>query len=379
MAPGNEPGTTRIADGGWREWLCLDDDGLTVRNFLQTCRIGWHEVRRFEDGSESGRRGRHWWALRIVLHDGRVIIADGTSSLKAAARPETLSAIRQAAERHAVPAELTGMPPATGPGVITIADSSWWAWLRFDNDGIMVRNLFRTYRIGWEEVRWFTDGASALPGGGVYYWALDIVLRDGRVITATGTSSQTWTARPGTLTAIRQAAERHGVPAVFTGKESALDAPMPAGLYHDPGGKPGLRDWTGTAWSPYLHVDPASGEPAGEDGTAKVWSPLPEPDQQRHRDHIASRARRAGIWLAVCLVLTAVAMAVGLALYVHDPGKAIAWACGVAACGLVFIGWAWTERRSLKKIDQAGKAAAQLADTRDSTASPLDRRGEADA
>jgi hypothetical protein len=270
MAPGNEPGTTRIADGGWREWLCLDDDGLTVRNFLQTCRIGWHEVRRFEDGSESGRRGRHWWALRIVLHDGRVIIADGTSSLKTAARPETLSAIRQAAERHAVPA-------------------------------------------------------------------------------------------------------------VFTGKESALDAPMPAGLYHDPGGKPGLRDWTGTAWSPYLHVDPASGEPAGEDGTAKVWSPLPEPDQQRHRDHIASRARRAGIWLAVCLVLTAVAMAVGLALYVHDPGKAIAWACGVAACGLVFIGWAWTERRSLKKIDQAGKAAAQLADTRDSTASPLDRRGEADA
>jgi len=36
------------------------------------------------------------------------------------------------------------------------------------------------------------------------------------------------------------------------------------------------------------------------------------------------------------------------------------------------------DRRSLKKIDQAGKAAAQLADTRDSTASPLDRRGEAD-
>jgi hypothetical protein len=125
---------------------------------------------------------------------------------------------------------------------------------------------------------------------------------------------------------------------------------MPAGLYHDPGGKPGLRDWTGTEWSPYLHVDPASGKPAGEDGTAKVWSPLPEPDQQRHRDHIASRARRAGIWLAVCLVLTAVAMAVGLALYVHDPGKAIAWACGVAACGLVFIGWAWTAVASRRLI-----------------------------
>jgi hypothetical protein len=125
---------------------------------------------------------------------------------------------------------LTGMPPATGPGVITIADSSLWAWLRFDDDGIMVRNLFRTYRIGWEEVRWFTDGASALPGGGVYYWALDIVLRDGRVITATGTSSQTWTARPGTLTAIRQAAERHGVPAVFTARNRRSTRRCPRGF-----------------------------------------------------------------------------------------------------------------------------------------------------
>jgi hypothetical protein len=165
MAQESKPATVKISDGGWREWLRLDDEGISVRNFLQTYRIGWHEVRRFEDGSESGRRGRHWWALRIVLRDGRVIIADGTSSLKTAARLET-------------------------------------------------------------------------------------------------------------LTAIRQAAERHGVPAVFTGNQVESGAPDIAGLYRDPGGKPGLREWTGTEWSPSLHVAPASSDPAGEqapDGCGRLF------------------------------------------------------------------------------------------------------------
>jgi hypothetical protein len=256
MAQGNRPGTIKIADGGWQEWLRLDDDGITVRNFAQTYRIGWHEVRRFKDGWEPGRRGRHWWALCIVLHDERVIIADGTSSLKTAACPETLAAIRQAAERHGVPAELTGMPPAAEPGVVTFADSSWWAWLRLDNDGITVRNLFRTHRIGWDEVHYFTDGESPLRGD--VHWALRIVLRDGRVIIADGTSSETRTARSGTLTGIRQAARRHEVPAVFTGQQVGSGAPELAGLYLDPGGKPGVREWTGTKWSPFLRVDPAS-------------------------------------------------------------------------------------------------------------------------
>jgi hypothetical protein len=288
MAQRNKLSTITIADGGWREWLRLDDDGLTVRNFVQTYRIGWHEVRRFEDGWEPGRRGRHWWALRIVLHDGRVIIADGTSSLKTAACPETLAAIRQAAERHAVPAQLTGMPPATGPGVITIADSRWWAWLRLDDDGITVRNLFRTHRIGWDEVHYFTDGKSPLRGD-VYWWALRIVLCDGRVITAIGTSSETGTARPGTLTAIRQAARRHEVPAVFTGQQVGTGAPELTGLYLDPGGKPGVREWTGTKWSLFLRVDPTRSGPEWETAPAWVWSPLADT-----RDNTTSPLDRQG-------------------------------------------------------------------------------------
>jgi hypothetical protein len=39
--------------------------------------------------------------LQIVLHDGREITAEATSDQRTA-RPETLAAIRQAAERHAV-------------------------------------------------------------------------------------------------------------------------------------------------------------------------------------------------------------------------------------------------------------------------------------
>jgi hypothetical protein len=45
-------------------------------------------------------------------------------------------------------------------------------------------------------------------------------------------------ARPGTMTAIRQAAEHHAVPAVFTGTQVRSGAPELRGLYRDPGGDP---------------------------------------------------------------------------------------------------------------------------------------------
>jgi hypothetical protein len=35
---------------------------------------------------------------------------------------------------------------------------SWRTALRFDGQGVMVRNAVRTYRIGWHEVRCFADG-----------------------------------------------------------------------------------------------------------------------------------------------------------------------------------------------------------------------------
>lgn len=92
----------------WRMGLRLDDHGVTVRNFFRTYRISWAELRCFADGWVSlGESGR-LWALQAVRRDGRVITAKGTSRGKGTARPETLAAIQQAAERYAVPAVLTG-------------------------------------------------------------------------------------------------------------------------------------------------------------------------------------------------------------------------------------------------------------------------------
>jgi hypothetical protein len=108
----------------WRTKLSIDDAGLTVRNFLHTDRISWPEVGSFADGLTSGYRSERLWALRIVLHDGRVVTADGTAHRKRA-RPDTLAAVRQAAERHAVPAGLTGEMPRPGPAQGLVYPSGW--------------------------------------------------------------------------------------------------------------------------------------------------------------------------------------------------------------------------------------------------------------
>jgi hypothetical protein len=93
---------------GWRMGLRLEDHGVTVRNFFHSHRFGWHEVSRFADGSVHGGEAGRLWAVSVVLCDGRVITASATSRGKRDARPRTLTAIRQAAERHAIPAPLTG-------------------------------------------------------------------------------------------------------------------------------------------------------------------------------------------------------------------------------------------------------------------------------
>jgi hypothetical protein len=92
---------------------------------------------------------------------------------------------------------------------------SWRMELRMDNRGVTVRNYFRTYRIGWPEVSCFTDGA-VYAGAAGRQWALSVVRRNGRVVTACCTSCGTWRSGPPrdeTLTAIWQGAERHGIPA----------------------------------------------------------------------------------------------------------------------------------------------------------------------
>lgn len=61
--------------------------------------------------------------------------------------------------------------------------------VRFDGDGLTICCVFGTRRLGWHEVSRFADGRTAGMGEGAGpVWARDVVLRDGRVVTATATA-----------------------------------------------------------------------------------------------------------------------------------------------------------------------------------------------
>lgn len=64
---------------------------------------------------------------------------------------------------------------------------AWRIGLRLGGDGVTVRNIFRTYQISWPEMLCFADG-SISRGQSCTVWALDVVLRDGRVIIASAAS-----------------------------------------------------------------------------------------------------------------------------------------------------------------------------------------------
>ena len=260
------------------------------------------------------------------------------------------------------------MAQESEPDVITIA-RGWRRWLRLDSDGITIRNVLGTCRISWNEVRWISGSCS---GGKVPGWMLAIVLHDGRTIEVIG-YSKSRAAPPETLAGIRQAAGRHAVPVVLTSGPVAEGEPDAAGLYPDPGGEPGLRQWTGTEWSPFLEVDPASSGPEGEKGSARVWSPLPGPEQQRQWDAAASRVREARRILAIPLLMTAGAVAWILAVLAYDLSTPKAdfglfWVLLLSFLSLCLASiWAsWKDYQAKRRIDEAAKAAAALAGSVDS-------------
>ena len=97
----------------------------------------------------------------------------------------------------------------------------YWGWctgVRFDSDGLTIRYFFWNRRLGWHEVSRFADGRSAGLGEGAgQVWALDVVLRDGRVVTVKATARESRSAAPKVLTAVLQAAEYYGIRAPLTG------------------------------------------------------------------------------------------------------------------------------------------------------------------
>ena len=92
--------------------------------------------------------------------------------------------------RHAVRPARPVLPPSAGIAVVIGAYlglyQGWRMGVRLDDLGVTVRNL-RIHRFGWAEVRCFEDGLiheTRGEGGSLYFWALKVVLHDGRVVTA---------------------------------------------------------------------------------------------------------------------------------------------------------------------------------------------------
>jgi hypothetical protein len=92
--------------------------------------------------------------------------------------------------------------------------------VRFDDHGVTVRKIFRTYRFGWPEVSHFADGkldlANEATGG--RFWALKIVLRNGRAVTVGSTVRLS--PSPKVLATIGQVAAHYQIPGPLTGNPS---------------------------------------------------------------------------------------------------------------------------------------------------------------
>ena len=110
MTVDDAPGTVTICKHG-RMGLYADDHGVTVRNAMSRARrFAWAEISRFADGRWLVE-GEYVWRLVIVLHTGRKVPV-GCTVMRPI--PETLTAVRQVAERYGIPADLAGVPMKRG-------------------------------------------------------------------------------------------------------------------------------------------------------------------------------------------------------------------------------------------------------------------------
>jgi hypothetical protein len=233
------------------------------------------------------------------------------------------------------------------------------AGLRVDGRGITVRR--GRHLIPWEEIGWFRDG---VRGG---RWVLRIVLANGHVRPVLETRpKEGQPVPPELLAAIRSTAAAHSIPAVLTG--GLVSAYLPsrsAGLYFDPAGEPGLREWTGTEWSPFIQVDAvASGQPAQEGELARIWSPLSAAELHRQSHAVLEDARYGVAGLAVLLVVPPlIAMLVVSIGALRHPGTSSPQDVTVtgAICVICLALWGlvtWLYFRARRKIARALTTAA---------------------
>jgi hypothetical protein len=90
--------------------------------------------------------------------------------------------------------------------------------VRFDDNGIGIRNLVRTYRISWPQVSHLADGRgdTGIEANDPPHWALKVVLRDGSAV-RTGWMART-RAPAEMVERIKMCAARYGISAPLTGE-----------------------------------------------------------------------------------------------------------------------------------------------------------------
>ena len=271
-----------------------------------------------------------------------------------------------------------GMRPADSAVMMT---GRHRAELRMDEDGIKVINTWGSdgvdRLIGWDEVHWLRDG----PRFSRYTrWIMEIVLKNGSTVKAEASADGSASAAPQALRAIRRIANQHAIPAVLTGRPLTRFDPgtgMPeAGLYPDPGGEPGLREWDGTEWSPVLHTDPAEAASGGNGELAPTLSPLPKQAQQQHWESAVAALESQRFMARALAVLTGILagpLLAGLVIagyWLAPPGtrvpvaaKATVWATDLllALCAAGLSRGIRRARRSVRRHQRIAEVAAEAA------------------
>ena len=224
-----------------------------------------------------------------------------------------------------------------------------------DDRGVTIRNsAFRARQFAWNEISRFADGSRRQSLLFHHYdWILHIVPEKGRTVSVKCTKHSP---APETLTAVRQVAERYGIPAKLDGVPMKDGHPPGPGLYEDPGGQADrLRYWDGTQWSPLLPQDFSKSTTGAKNPDS--WSALPMAN-----GHWAYAAIKATSWTAGFAVFTAVSAAlltVGLVIdLLWDRGTyhshvIAVWFWISSGYAALYALVTWGNRRFFRKLDAA--------------------------
>jgi DNA-binding transcriptional regulator YdaS (Cro superfamily) len=104
-------GTVTIWQGG-DMFLTADGHGVTVHERRVAA---WAEISRFEDGGGWSSEVGLYWTLVAVLRTGKRV---GVAGSGWPASPDTVAAVNRVAERHGIPAGVTGVPMENGKPVV---------------------------------------------------------------------------------------------------------------------------------------------------------------------------------------------------------------------------------------------------------------------